>query len=224
MKWWTTLSLNQRLALLAFALGAVALAAQPMRGSRASIDSRELALAVQRGADRIDVAELADWIMTGRADYRLIDLRPEKAYAEYHLPGAENIPLATLPDAELLRNEKLVLYAEDGVKASQGWFLLKAKGFKGVYMVKGGLDQWKSEVLYPVLGQADTAEAIIANAKRAAISTHFGGTPRTMGDQASAAATPEAAAAAPAAVATPVPPSAAPVRKTAAAPKKKEGC
>ena len=223
MTWFTKLTLNQRLALAAFILGAVALGAKPMRGSAVTLDAKDLALAAQRGADSIGVGEVADALIAGHADYRLIDLRDAAAFSEYHLPGAENVPLATLPDADLQRNDRLVLYAEDGVRAAQGWFLLKAKGFKGVYMVRGGLEAWKKEILFPTVGGDTTLSGQAADAKRIEMSKHFGGAPMAPSSPGAVVAV-AAAAPTPAAMPKLEAPAAPAAKKPAGPPKKKEGC
>jgi rhodanese-related sulfurtransferase len=210
------LTFNERLAAAALALGALAVFAQPMPGGTITLDARELAQAVQREAGRVDPLELADWLVRGRADLRLIDLRGEQAYAEYHLPGAEHVPLAALPDAALLRNETIVVYSDDDLAAAQAWVLLRALGFHGARVLRGGLDAWRDEVLFPVLAEDPTPFQAGRNARLEALARHFGGQPRR-GD--ATVAPPPAAALpkvdAPAGPAT----SAAGPRK-----KKKEGC
>ena len=128
MRWLSSLTLNQKLAVLALALGAVALAATPYPGSRVTLDARELALVVSREADHVECTELAAWVVESRADYRLIDLRTEAEFGQSHIPGAVNIPLAGLMDAGLGRQEKLVLYSEGGIHSAQAWMLLRAQG------------------------------------------------------------------------------------------------
>lgn len=220
-----SLTLNQRLALLAFALGALALAAHPTRARTVTIDPAELALIVQRDADHVDVATLADLLVKGQSDFRLVDVRSEQDYAASHIPLAENIPIGALPEAGLPRNEKVVLYAEDGVHAAQAWFLLKAQGHKGAYMLRGGLAEWREQILSPVLLPAPTAEQRQENEKRAAVAAFFGGAARNAANAvppshpspAQVVSTP--AAPPPAAIPMPsVPPKAKP------AVKRKEGC
>jgi len=206
----SALTLNQRLAALAFVLGAIAIGARPYPGATVKIDTRELASSVARGVDRVDPLELADWIITARSDYRLLDLRDEQAYATYHVPGAELAPVATLEDYPLMRNEKVVLYSDDGVRAAQAWFLLKARGYPGVYILSGGLDAWVNTVLFPALGD-DPAERQ-RDDRLAAISAYFGGKPKSGG----------AAAAAPVIMPEVEAPAAGPV--AAKKKKKKEGC
>ena len=115
----------------------------------------------------------------GRSDYRLIDLRSEKEYGEYHIPTAENVTLTALPDASLLANEKIVLYSEGGIHASQAWMLLRAKGFKNAYTLKGGLDQWKEDVLFPALAENATPQERARFERAVAMARFFGGSPRT---------------------------------------------
>ena len=212
---------NRRLAAVALVLGVIAIAAQPTRAGRVSISSEELALAAQRGADQVGPTELADWIVAGRSDYRLIDLRDEAAFAQYRIPASERIAIGGLLDAGLARNETLVLYAEDGVKASQAWFLLKANGYKGVFILTGGLEGWKSGVLFPHLVEGTGPEVQRENDLLRARAARFGGTPLAPGSGGAAVA---AAAPLPSLpqVAAPAPPSAG--GKPAAARKKREGC
>ena len=213
----STLTLNQKLAAAAAALGAIAIFANPLPGGAVSIDARTLADIVERDADRIEPVELADWIIQGRSDFRLIDVRDAEAYAKYHVPGAEHVPFGSLTDAALPRNEKLVVYADDGVRAAQAWFLLRARGHAGAYLLRDGLDGWQQEVLFPALGDATTPFQQQRNARLSNVASHFGGRPRS-GDAGAAPAV--------AAMALPTPP--APVAgagvPAGGAKKKKEGC
>jgi rhodanese-related sulfurtransferase len=176
-KWMSALTLNQRLALLALTLGVVAIGARPMRGNVVTIDARDLARIVAAEVDHVGVDELADWIIAGRSDYRLVDLRGAAAFASYHIPTAENVPLPALPDYPFGRQEKIVLYSDGGIHSAQAWFLLRAKGYRGVYILRGGLDEWKDTVLFPRLAENPSPSDLAANEKRKYVSRHFGGNP-----------------------------------------------
>jgi rhodanese-related sulfurtransferase len=181
---WPALTLNQKLATVALVLGAGALFSQPHRGPVVKLDTRELAMIVEKEVDHVKPAELAAWIVEGRTDYRLLDLRSEAEFAAYHVPTAENVPVSALPDFPLLPQEKVVLYSEGGIHAAQAWFLLRAQGHTAVYTVLGGLDGWKDEVLFPVM-PADASPQELARFERtAAVARFFGGTPRTASDAA----------------------------------------
>jgi len=172
---WT---LNRALAAAALLLGVVAIAGNPYRGSTVRIDTQELATIVDSKVDHITVQELADWIIQGRTDYRLIDLRSEVEYAAYHVPTAENVPVAQLPGYGLGRNEKIVLYSEGGIHSAQAWFLLRAQRYPGAYILFGGLEAWKGEVLYPVAPAAATPQEDATFERIAQVARFFGGGPR----------------------------------------------
>ncbi len=89
------------LALGLLAAGLVAsVSGDPYRGSHATIDTKDLAIRASRGLDSISAADVADWIIQGRDDFKLIDLRNQKDFDTYHIPTAENVPLASLtPDS-----------------------------------------------------------------------------------------------------------------------------
>ena len=215
------LTLSQRLALVAAVLGLGALLiGNPLAGGKVTLDERELAAIVEGEVDHVTPDQLADWIVEGRQDYRLIDLRPEADYTAYHIPSAERLPITELPDADLPRNEKILLYSAEGIHSAQAWFLLKAKQYPAVYILLGGLKQWNEQVIYPVDPGAAAAPADrIAFAKAAERARYFGGGPRS-------AAAPGAAPAELAPAAPPVAKIAPPAAPAGAAPakKKKEGC
>lgn len=173
------LSLNQKLALVAGVLGFLALfAGNPYRGHTATLNVKELGLIVEKETDHINVAELADWIVKGQSDYRLIDVRSANEFGEYHIPSAENIPVASLFDGGLMRNEKVILYSEGSIHAAQAWFLLKAQKYNNVYILRDGLAEWKDKILFPSIGENATGEETFAFERRKAVSSFFGGTPQ----------------------------------------------
>jgi rhodanese-related sulfurtransferase len=180
---------NRALAAAALLLGLLALAGNPYRGRAVTLHTDELATLVGTQADHVGPGELAGWIVQGAFDYRLVDLRPEKDYAAYHIPTAECVPMEELDEAGLARNEKIVLYSDGVVHAAQAWMLLKAQGYAGVYILSGGLDDWKDQVLYPVAPDSTAGAAERAGFERAAqLSRFFGGAPRAAA-QAAAGAT-----------------------------------
>ena len=219
----------RKFAAVLIALGFVAaFAGSPYRTALAQVDTRQLALEAGTKADHVMPAELADWIIEGRNDYLLVDVREAAAFAAYHIPGAINVPLVELSQDFARRNERIVFYSDGGIHAAQAWFLIRALGFPSVYMLFGGLDEWQDSVLQPVAPPADApAKDQIDFARRVAVARYFGGAPRAVAD----------AAAAPALVPGPAmpaveaprftPPPPAPVAPKPAAPakkKKKEGC
>ena len=108
------------LALSLLACGLVAaVGGDPYRGSHTTIDTKDLALRAAKGADSIQAADLANWIIQGRTDYKLVDLRAEKDFAAYHIPSAENVPLASLTPDFAAHNEKIILYSDERYRGGQ---------------------------------------------------------------------------------------------------------
>ena len=210
---WT---INQKLALVVGVLGFLAVfAGSPYKGFTSTVDSQELAAIVEKEVDHVSPEELAGWIISGKSDYRLVDLRKEAEFSEYHIPTAESIALPSINDGYLNRGEKIVLYSDGGIHSAQAWFLLKANGYKGVYILRGGLEEWKDKVLFPRLAENAPPAEVAAFEKAKLVSTFFGGSPQVGGAAASstpAMALPKLEA-----------PAGGPV-KAGAAKKKKEGC
>jgi rhodanese-related sulfurtransferase len=179
-KFFSELSTPKKLALVAFILGLIAVfAGSPYSGSTITVNAKDLALTTVKNSDKVNVFELADWIIKEKSDYTLVDLREEKQFTEYFIPTAVNISLETLPESGLLRNQKIILYADNNLEAAQAWFILKSKDYRGVYLLDGGLEKWKDEVLFPKLAVDATPQQIAEFEKRKEISQFFGGVPQT---------------------------------------------
>lgn len=220
--WISRLTLNQKLAAAALGLGVIALGARVGPRRTATVDVKQLLTRVERGDDHVTPAELAVWIIEGRADYRLIDIRDAAAFAAYHIPTAEHVPLSEVADGGLARSDKIVLYGDGGIHAAQAWMALVGLGYPHVYTLLEGLDAWKDDVLYPVAPTNPGPDERARFERVAQVAKFFGGRPRT------AASTPEAAVT-PGTVAAPAlqvaPPPAPTGSGSALAPnKKREGC
>lgn len=176
-----TFTTNQKLGLAAVLLGVGALFGTPAPGPVARVDTRDMAAMVEGEVDHVTADELAGWIIEGRADYRLVDLRDEEAYGAYHIPTAERIEITGLLGGGLERNEKIVLYSNGGIHSAQAWFLLQAQGYRASYMLLGGLQEWKDGVLFPVLPDGASTQEQAQFERREHVSTFFGGKPQTGG-------------------------------------------
>ena len=63
--------------------------------------------------------------------------------------------------------------------ASKAWFILKSKGYKGVYILDGGLDAWKEEVLFPKAPLNSSKEELSQFEKMKEVAKFFGGQAQT---------------------------------------------
>ena len=214
------LSTPMKLAILAGLLGFIALLiGNPSNRNVVDVNAKEIALATVKNQDRIDVITLADWLIKENADYTLVDLRSEKEFSEYNIPSSVNIPIESILNSDLMRNQKILLYGNDDVASAQAWFILKSSNYKAVYILKGGMNAWKNEILFPKLDASATAEQTAAFEKVKQVSLHFGGMPQIVsGGTATTVAAQTTAAPA-------MPKLTAPAGKVGGgAKKKKEGC
>jgi rhodanese-related sulfurtransferase len=108
--------------------------------------------------------ELAEWIRDRRPHLRVVDVRAEAEFDEYHLPRAERMTQATTFAAD----DTIVLVAGGSVRA------------RNVYVLRGGVQAWIDEVLNPTI-TADAAPSARAAYERASVvSRYFGGVPRVV--------------------------------------------
>lgn len=174
----------QRLGVLAILLGIIAaFIGTPNDTTSAKVNTKEIAVSSINSNDKVCVKELSDWIIKGKFDYRLIDLRNEDGYTSYNIPTSENIQMAQLLDSDLMRNEKIILYSDTDIAAAQAWFLLKAKDYKGVTILDGGLDKWKGSILNPDLKAAASADEAQYNETIISVANYFGGNPTLDGEK-----------------------------------------
>lgn len=73
----------------------------------------------------------------------IIDVREPHEYQMGHIPGAKNIPLATVGNYE--SNEPVYVICQSGMRSKQGTSVLINKGIEA-YNVKGGMMSWNGAV------------------------------------------------------------------------------
>lgn len=174
------ISIQKKLGFIALILGFFAIfAGSPYDTSKVTLNIKDLALIAQKDADNVSVQSVADWIIKGNFDYRIIDTRNPEEFAEYHIPMAQNIQLPQLLDQNFYPTDKIILYSDSNEKAALGWFLMKARNFKAVYVLKGGLNEWKDKILFPKLPVDATPGQVASFEKVKEVSKFFGGAPQT---------------------------------------------
>ena len=87
--------------------------------------------------------------MMGGNDVLLIDCREPEEFATGVIPGAWQVPLATLP-GEILRSEialdtQVIVYCASGSRSAVGGKLLQDMGFSNVLNLAGGINRWRLE-------------------------------------------------------------------------------
>lgn len=177
--WINRLSTSKKLAVAALLLGVLALfIGDPSNNKVINVNAQELALSIIKNQDRINVVTLADWLIKENLDFTLVDLRSEKEFNEYNIPYSVNIPVEHILTSDLMRNQKILLCGNDDVASAQAWFILKSSDYKAVYILKGGMEAWRNEILFPKFDSSATSEQKATFEKIKQVSLHFGGTPQ----------------------------------------------
>jgi len=97
---------------------------------------------------------LADRLVNQDPSILLIDTRPEKEFNEFALPNAINIPLKNLLDENYIEYidqdiYDVILYSNDSFYADQAWMIGNRLGYKNLYVLKGGLNEWFNTIISP---------------------------------------------------------------------------
>ena len=87
---------------------------------------------------------LAEAIAAGR---RVLDVRRQREWDDFHLPGATHIPLAELPSRaiELDPDADWVVTCASGYRSAIGTSVLRRAGFQNVVNATGGMDGWRRD-------------------------------------------------------------------------------
>jgi hydroxyacylglutathione hydrolase len=80
----------------------------------------------------------------GQVDRPVLDIRQHAEHAAGHLPGALHVELGTLPTAEDLPGEPLVVMCGHGERAMTAASLLARSGRRGLAVLDGGPADWAS--------------------------------------------------------------------------------
>jgi len=93
--------------------------------------------------------------------FRVIDVRePHEYHGELsHIPGAELVPLDTVPQAADAwdRDEPLLMICRSGARSGRAAEFLKLQGFKAVHNMVGGMLRWNEIGLPTQRNTADVA-------------------------------------------------------------------
>lgn len=84
-----------------------------------------------------------------QGEFIQLDVRQPEEYEAGHIPGSRLIPLGELEIRynELERDKKIITYCRSGHRSMGAAILLCGLGFKGIYVMDGGMLDWNYEIL-----------------------------------------------------------------------------
>ena len=147
--------------LVVLALGLTLFSGTPAPSTGRPAGEAELIAQVEGGRDHLDPEELADRLMRGEPNLRVVDIRPAGEYQVFHIRGAVNIPLSKL--AEELAPHKnqgiIVLYSNGMTHPAQARDSLYRQGYGNVYLLTDGLQGFMERCLKPVSLRSEPLDA-----------------------------------------------------------------
>jgi hypothetical protein len=96
--------------------------------------------------------ELAFRLMDDDKDLQIIDLRSQKEFSTMALPKSNHYALENIFEKDIhnilsLKHKKNVFIADDEATAKKGAVLAKELGYEDVLVLKGGLNQFKADII-----------------------------------------------------------------------------
>ncbi|MCK5806923.1 MAG: rhodanese-like domain-containing protein [Mycoplasmataceae bacterium] len=85
-------------------------------------------------------SQTAKWVFENREDINILDVRSPAEFQEFHIPGANNIPLGGLifnADSLLDKEKEYHVICASGARSYQAYMELESKGYK-VVQTEGG--------------------------------------------------------------------------------------
>ncbi len=98
------------------------------------------------GVKKISIGELAEKLAEGKQT--LIDVREPHEFRAGHVPGAVNIPLATLPSrlGAFRPEQTIYVICHSGSRSATAVAHMKRAGFEHAYSVTGGTSAWRGKL------------------------------------------------------------------------------
>jgi len=154
--------------LLATMLASVA-ACGPSDESAVSL--AEVARAAAQQDDRESVEDLAKWLIEGRGDIKLIDVRAPEDFENGSIGDAENIPIAQIVSedvvARLPTDRMVIVYSNGSENAAKAAVLLRLSGIDA-HLLAGGYNAWHKRILNPDISAEELdGESLQISAQRA---------------------------------------------------------
>ncbi len=135
-----------------------------------------IAQAAVKQQDRVLPEQIADWIISRKRDYSLLDVRSEAEFEKAHIETAENIPLTKLLMPETLDSlpleRKIVVYSNGSEQAAKASVMLRLAGFDA-YLLLGGYNHWQERILNPDIPDEAADDETPEEALKRAVSCYF---------------------------------------------------
>jgi rhodanese-related sulfurtransferase len=146
--------------------------------AKTDVSLAAVAQAAARQDDRVSAHELATWLIEGRGDFKIIDVRKPEDFEAGSIGGAENIPIARLVTEDVLsslpEDRLIVVFSNGSETAAKATVLLRLSGFDA-HLLTGGYNAWQEKILNPDISAEALDGESLAVAEQRAYACYFVG-------------------------------------------------
>jgi rhodanese-related sulfurtransferase len=146
--------------------------------AKTDVSLAAVAQAAARQDDRVSAHELATWLIEGRGDFKIIDVRKPEDFEAGSIGGAENIPIARLVTEDVLsslpKDRLIVVFSNGSETAAKATVLLRLSGFDA-HLLTGGYNAWQEKILNPDISAEALDGESLAVAEQRAYACYFVG-------------------------------------------------
>ena len=146
--------------------------------AKTDVSLAAVAQAAARQDDRVSAHELATWLIEGRGDFKIVDVRKPEDFEAGSIGDAENIPIARLVTEDVLSSlpadRLLVVYSNGSENAAKATVLLRLSGFDA-HLLTGGYRAWQEKILNPDISAEALDGESLETAEQRAYACYFVG-------------------------------------------------
>ena len=146
--------------------------------TKSDVSFTDVAQAAARQDDRVSAHDLATWLIEGRGDFQVIDVRMPADFEKGHIGDAQNIPLAELVTdaaiAALPTDRKVIVYSNGSENAAKATVLLRLAGINA-HLLTGGYNAWQAKLLNPEISTEALDGESLETAEQRAYACYFVG-------------------------------------------------
>ncbi len=137
-----------------------------------------VALAAAQQDDRESVEDLARWLIEGRGDFKLIDVRRPEDFENGSIADAENIPIAQIVSQDVLSrlptDRMVIVFSNGSENAAKAAVLLRLSGIDA-HLLAGGYNAWHKRILNPDISADELDGESLKVSEQRAYSCYFVG-------------------------------------------------
>jgi rhodanese-related sulfurtransferase len=145
---------------------------------KADVSLVDIARAAAQKDDRVSIEDLAHWLVEGRGDFQLIDVRVPDEFESGSIGDARNIPIAQLVSEDVLSSlptdRLIVVYSNGSENAAKAAVLLRLSGFDA-HLLTGGYNAWHQRILNPDISASALDGESLQVSEQRALSCYFVG-------------------------------------------------